>query len=371
LSFFQNKITYLACLFFVTTCGFYVTKLPLSPIYFFFLLTLFFILIVLLKSKVVFFNDLYIYVGFYWLYLIVSQFFLEGDFNTTVSVLMSSLYLVISLVIISRLTVSDIIAVSKIFVAFSILLLCFEAVYRISHPVYILPSGIDFRDYDGQFIYPYKINSFMFQDSNFVGVFIVCLFFFCMSLSKLFNINFKYQMLTLFCLSLATISRSAIITIVVFWVFFEIWFSNKVNAYVKCFIIFSFIVAFFFLLYYISSDGSFLTKFIILNLFFDFILESSLDKLLFGVGFSNTVDLFGIGAHNFMITQIVESGFIGAFVLSIIWLSLLYQSRGKVLMVILPFLLVGMSAAGHAIPFFYTMLAIVFLIHSKRSKYEC
>ena len=66
---------------------------------------------------------------------------------------------------------------------------------------------------------------------------------------------------------------------------------------------------------------------------------------------------FGMGAHNFIVAHFVESGLIGFLTF--------YTSKNKAL----PFLLAGMSLAGHAIPYLYAVFVLIILLEKNKGKY--
>jgi hypothetical protein len=119
----------------------------------------------------------------------------------------------------------------------------------------------------------------------------------------------------------------------------------------------------------LGSDSSFQSKFHILNLFLDFIKTSNIIDFLFGIGFGNTVSYLGIGAHNFIVAHFVESGLIGFLLLVTFYTSIIFISKNKILIVLLPFLLTGMSLAGHAIPYLYTIFVLIILLEKHKGKY--
>ena len=58
------------------------------------------------------------------------------------------------------------------FLNFCVIYFSAEMAYRIYFPVYSLQIGVE-----EQWFYPYKLNSFMFQDSNFVALHLFCLLY--------------------------------------------------------------------------------------------------------------------------------------------------------------------------------------------------
>jgi hypothetical protein len=301
----------------------------------------------------------------YIVYLAITQYITGGQLNTTINVIMSVSYFIFSLMLLINLAYDKILNISKSLIMVSLPLLIYEAYYRITHPIFFTANGFDYREDENLFFYPYKFNSIMFADSNFVGVMLVVLFFFAYYLEKYHNQNFKLEKSIIFLLIIATISRAAIIATVLFYFIFMFWdYKYKIIKYIFTSLS---VIGFFFMLIYLANDESFQTKFKIIDLTIQFIETSSIQQLLLGVGYGNTKDIFGIGAHNFIVTHIVESGLIGFVMLLSIWLSIYFQTK-KNLIIMLPFLLTGMSLAGHAIPYLYVMFAIVIQFEKLRLK---
>lgn len=365
MNYLTGNVKNLAAYLIVVTSGLYITKLPLSPIYFTMLIAIFFFAVRLLARKKIYITYSMAVPAIYFLYLLISQLVLRGDSHSVINVLMSICYFVLTLMITHDFTHQRLVFLLKRLVQVSIPLLLFEAYYRLTHPIYILANGFDYRSDPSQYFYPFKLNSVMYQDSNFVGIFVLTLFFLVFYLTKRFNEKMKIERIILLFLVFLTISRAAILSLLLFSIIFYIW--NKNNRMLKVLLFFISLCLFIVVGFYVSTDESLHTKFHLLNLFFRFITESGPVDLLFGVGFGNTKEIFGMGAHNFIITHVVESGLIGFSILSLFWLQVVMTSKMKLLYVILPFLFAGMSLAGHAIPYLYSIFAIVILLERKNN----
>nr|WP_294872390.1 hypothetical protein [uncultured Pedobacter sp.] len=303
-----------------------------------------------------------IFPAFGWLvYLIVTQSFLSPDVHTVINASMSILYFIMAITLITKLETKQVIRVADFMFWVSIPLLVVESFYRITHPVFLIDTtGGSAVEVEDAGIYPFKFSSIMYQDSNFVGIFIICLFFLAYYIYNYVEARkiYVYIMLLLFILILLTLARAAISSTVVFFLFFFI--SKRIGFYRTVFI-FGLIGILFKLLFLqsVEEDGSLQSKFMIIERTASFIEKAPLNEIVFGVGIGNTVKYLGIGAHNFFVTYIVETGFLGLTILMFFWGYLVYCSKGKVLYVMLPFLVAGMSLAGHAIPFLYTVFAII------------
>ncbi|MFT6985481.1 MAG: O-antigen ligase [Psychromonas sp.] len=356
-------IKHLATYVLVVSSGLYITKLPLSPIYFTMIIAF-----VLYASHLVLTKELYI--GritaiplVYFIYLLISQTILDADISSVINVLMSIGYFILVLLLAHDFQYQKLVILLKRLVQISIPLLLFEAYYRLTHPIYILESGFDYRSVEDQFFYPFKLNSVMYQDSNFVATFALVLFFLAFYLKRRFKEKLKLESSLLFIVILLSISRAAILSVLLFIVIFYIF--NKKSKVLKMLFYLVVIASFIIGLSYIASDGSFQSKFHLIDLFVTFLTESNLSSLLFGVGYGNTKLLFGMGAHNFIITHVVESGLIGFTLLSLFWIDCFFSSYKQTSFIMFPFILTGMSLAPHAIPYLYAVFAVIILIERK------
>lgn len=348
----------------VVSSGFYLTRIGISPIYFFMICSFLFLLISLVNRGTLYVNSSMLLPCAYILYLALSQFLLGADLNTVLNVIMSVIYFLLTLAIVYRIDTAKILKISLTFIRYSIPLLILESLYRITNPIYVLDSGFDYRTDESLIIYPYKFNSIMYQDSNFVAIFILCLIFFGLYLIRNFKLTLKPELIILIILLFLTISRATILVTLTFILLFHYW--GRISFLLKISLFIMLGSAFSYVLYLVSADGSFQSKFQIIDLFLDFLRTSKPDELAFGIGFGNTKHLFGIGAHNFFVTHIVESGFVGFTLLFMTWLGILINSNFKTIGIMLPFLVVGMSFVGHAIPYVYCIFALILILESRR-----
>jgi hypothetical protein len=361
------SLRYLISLIFVVTSGYYITKLPLSPIYFFAIISFYLYGIFLFMNRKIVLKPILIIPFIYIIYLSLTQYMVNASLSTSINVVMSLSYFIISYMLLYSLSSQKLENISVLFIRFSLPLVVFEAYYRLSNPKFILESGFDYRDKEDILFYAYKLNSIMYQDSNFVGIFLVALFFFAFYLWKEHLIKLKIEMILLFFLIILTISRAAIVSTIFFLLFFYLWYKSSKFTKLMVFIISIILLVIAFIL--LGSDSSFQSKFHILNLFLDFIKTSNIIDFLFGIGFGNTVSYLGIGAHNFIVAHFVESGLIGFLLLVTFYTSIIFISKNKILIVLLPFLLTGMSLAGHAIPYLYTIFVLIILLEKHKGKY--
>ena len=377
----------LPTLLLVVFSGFYLTRLvPVSPIYFVFVLSFF---IVLWGSMIVgkqHFHPLSLPVIVYFLYLIVSQPFNHPDLNTLLNVLFSLAYLITILNTATSISKADLIRFSKIFILFTILLLTVEATWRLSHPVDLVQMALNrekFKDTEQLFLqsdkaadelslsgngeaeknlfYAFKFSSIMFQDSNFVGTYGLIAFFFYLFLWREKFMKSSIPLYLLGFLILLTLSRSAILTIPLTLLLLNVTKKNS-SIISKVLFFFLLLIGSVLLFQKVATDESFLSKFRIFSLAVNYLNNISYIDLINGIGFGNTVNYLGIGAHNLFLTHLLESGIIGLLLFLITNLMFISGSDRKSLYLTIPMFISGMSLSAHALTFYYTCLAIIYLL---------
>ena len=377
----------------LTFSGFYLTRLvPVSPIYFFFILSFFIVLwgsMIAGKQRV---HPLSLPIFVYFLYLVLTQPFNHPDLNTLLNVLFSLAYLITILNTAPHISKVDLIRFSKIFILFTILLLTVEAVWRLSHPVdliQIAQNRAKFRETEQLFLqsekgasglilngngeteknlfYAFKFSSIMFQDSNFVGTYGLIAFFFYLFLWREKLVVSSIPLYFLALLILLTLSRSAIITIPLTLLLINVTKKNSSIIYKVLFLL-MLLIGSIFLFQKVATDESFLSKFRIFELASRHLNRVSLIDLINGVGFGNTVNYLGIGAHNLFLSHLIESGIIGLTLFLIVNMMFINGSDRKSLYLTIPLFISGMSLSGHALTFYYTCLAIIYLLSRNQTE---
>lgn len=345
--------------------GFFINFLPISPIYLFFTLSFVGLFLQTLKIKKLVFNSLIGITMVLLCYLLVTQLMIIPEkTNALYNVILSLIYFVFSFQVLYSLSSDKILNISVKFINISILLVIIETIWRLTHP-WQPQTTWQFMQVDSSF-YKYKMNSIMYQDSNFVGIFIVALFFFCIYLRRYQAILLKWQMFMLTILCVLTFSRAAIFTLIAFYIL--IGFKTKIMKILLS--ITAIITGATFIFGYMNSDISFLSKIEIVDRAFEFLSDTTMSNVLLGIGFGNSFEYLRIGAHNFMITYLLESGLIGFILLFVLWWRILKKTKFKAGIVMLPFLLAGMSLAGHAITYLYCIFAIIYILEKKHASNE-
>ena len=364
------NIRNVALFFTILFSGFYLTRvLSLSPVYITFLIgTLVIVGYAIFNYHSIYISKVSVLYFAYIIYIIVTQSFLDPNFSTLINVIFSLLYFIIMLNIAYYSKTEILVKYSKYFIWFTILLLVVEAAWRLTHPIFVIEgTDKDYRNMEGMLFYAFKFSSIMFKDSNFVGTYGLVAFFYYYYLRKKKYVKSMMPLIILFILISLTLSRSAIITVLLTIVILY-FLSIKIKLHHIILGIVLIISVVFIALPQIETDGSFLSKFDILELTWRHLQECSLGQFLFGVGFGNTVEHIGIGAHNLLVTHLIESGIIGLLFFLIVNFSLINKTKRYSLYLTIPLFISGMSLAGHAISYYYACLALIYVIERNERK---
>ena len=338
------NIRNVALFFTILFSGFYLTRvLSLSPVYITFLIgTLVIVGYAIFNYHSIYISKASVLYFAYIIYIIVTQSFLDPNFSTLINVIFSLLYFIIMLNIAYYSKTEILVKYSKYFIWFTILLLVVEAAWRLTHPIFVIEgTDKDYRNMEGMLFYAFKFSSIMFKDSNFVGTYGLVAFFYYYYLRKKKYVKSMMPLIILFILISLTLSRSAIITVLLTIVILY-FLSIKIKLHHIILGIVLIISVVFIALPQIETDGSFLSKFDILELTWRHLQECSLGQFLFGVGFGNTVEHIGIGAHNLLVTHLIESGIIGLLFFLIVNFSLINKTKRYSLYLTIPLFISGM-----------------------------
>ena len=369
MNFKNKKLNDVLLWIFIVFSGFYINLFYIKPVYIAILLGI--IGYVFLEGdtfKNIIWDKLSIFTIIWTTYMCISFIFIRGYIGTTLNSIMSVFVFFIAIQYLKSRNENRILKISKNFIDISIVLLIIEAIIRISHP-----------RADELSFYRYKFNSIMYDDSNYVGIFIICLFFYSIYLSRYKEEKYTYQKIFLFILCITTFSRSAIISTLgmiialkVFYILYNIAKKLTKKQRITISIIMGLItITICFLgVDFLLRDGSFRSKFYIAELAIKHLKQSNLNQILFGVGFGKTYDYIGIGAHNIVIAYALESGIIGLIFFIMFTVMIAIKTNGKSLIVTIPFLLAGMSLAGFTLPFLYIIYAMIYILENERGRLD-
>lgn len=353
--------------FIIPFSGFYITKLTISPIYIFSIIGIYLFFILIIENYSFKFDITVVFASIFFLYLFISQLFLSPIVSTYINEIFSVFIFIVVYFLINKSETSKIIYFSEKLIFFSIPLLIYEALYRIIHPVMFV-DFVKLGRKELQFYY-YKMNSIMYLDSNFVGLYIISLYFYLLYLKGITNKKYTVTTIILIFLTLLTISRASIIVLFVFSFLYS--FKKYILKYKKMLSLL-FLICLIYLYNVIKEisiiDDSFSSKFYIIKRTLEYLSDIDYYNLFFGVGCGNTVKVLGIGAHNFLVTYLIENGIFGIFLLFSFWFHILKKTKYKAGIIMFPFITNGFSLTTTAIPYLYIMFASITVIESRRNK---
>lgn len=242
-----------------------------------------------------------------------------------------------------------------------------EMVYRVSFPVYSIQPGVE-----EEWFYPYKLNSFVFQDSNFVALHLFCLLY----VSIVLKLN-KHILLFLILIFL-TFSRSAMLGGILAFLYF-LSVNTRYVSLIKPILYLSVISGFIYLISHINmiTDGSFLSKIYIIDESISYMSKNfSLFQYLFGNGLAQTYDALGIGAHNIAVVLIFETGIIGTLIYLLYFFSFFLfkvdgfrkkNTRQDLFVFLSLFFLMGFSLGLYLFPIMSLTIASILALSGKKN----
>ncbi|GLG83489.1 hypothetical protein [Acinetobacter calcoaceticus] len=209
--------------------------------------------------------------------------------------------------------------------------------------------------------------SYFYFDSNFTGL-VLCAFlafFYYLKKENIYDIG-KISFIILFFLLLLTFSRAAIIAFIFSLVFFKFF-----GKFFKFFALFVLCAVFYISVILINIfaggenfadiDGSFNSKFSIINNAIDIYTGLPFFLKLTGIGLANFVNYGGIFAHNIGVTLVFEFGYIG-IALFIFYMTYLYKrTKGDLMYLLFPVLICGASLFSAYFAFFFILAALILI----------
>lgn len=341
--------------------GFYTVKLGLSPIYLTFAFALGALLLGSLHpvrlwkdAPAVICSSLLL--AYITVLLAVGWEFDSGPPSAWFNLAFSLLYFIVTTIILENSSRDRVVKAAELAVAFSILLLAFELAYRFTHPAEPQELWIDERE--DIFWYVYKTSSFMYPDSNSVGLFVSCLLGFIVGLPDQDRRHFHKYLIPLIVLLLGSLSRAAIFATCVVFLY---QYASGSRARMVVFASLTTMGATGMVMWF-AADESFLSKFWIAGLVAIYLINTDFLKLLIGVGPGNAESTLGVGAHLLPFTLLVEIGIVGTILTVATWFWIWRRTGPRGMPLLLALVLNGLSFTTFAIPWFYSMAAVLILI---------
>lgn len=341
---------------------FYIYYFTLKPVY-------------IILGSVIFFSYFFKKYIINYIYLFVSLFFI--GFLSVVSLLIKTdvgmvLNAVLSILIFPvfyyYLKCSNSIKSITYFLNICLTYFFVEMVYRVSFPRY----SVQQPGMEDEWFYPYKFNSFIFQDSNFVALHLFCLLY----ISIVLKLN-KYIFIFLILIFL-TFSRSAMLGGVLACLYY-LSVNTRYVTLIKPLFYLSTISAFIYLILHIDiiTDGSFLSKIYIIDESIKYMSNNfSLFQYLFGNGLAQTYDTLGIGAHNIAVVLLFETGIIGTIIYLLYFSSFFLfkiddfrkkSTRQDLLVFLALFFLMGFSLGLYLFPIMSLTIASILALSGKKN----
>ena len=309
-------------------------------------------------------NSISVYICLIWiLYLIFTQFFVGGDIIVLLAAIVTFIFYILTKLLLNKCSNHHALIISESMMIYNALLFLVDAIYRFSN------IGLNVLNN----FYLVKTNSLLYADTNAVGINSSLLTLYAFYLYKTFKSPKYLIYIYLFIIfTILTFSRAAMCAILFSFLILYSYNSFFTKRHykisfrkfpVKILILIPLILIMFAIILFIAqflvSDASFLTKiniFEYISIFFD---KMSINNLLFGIGFDNTSSYFGLYAHTYLATYIIETGLLGYLLITSFLLTILAEHK-KTIYLLLPFFFLGFSYIGHTIlNLFYVLLAMI------------
>lgn len=256
----------------------------------------------------------------------------------------------------------------------AVILLGADSIYRLTHPTTPTEeAGQAIAQDESLWFYPYKFGTLMFADSNTTGLAAMIVLFLIISARSATKMPiFRWDTGVLLVLIALSISRSAIVATLIGLCYHLIKNSTpKYRLGVALFILATAAIATpIALSSLLASQGSLLSKFHILITTINYISNTSMDSILFGIGLGESINIFGIHTHLIYLTYLIEGGAI-SLIIFMLFFGIYIRYNG--LAIPLPFLLASASYFLYlGSPFLFVPMAmyanIIFLTKKRKSK---
>jgi hypothetical protein len=295
-------------------------------------------------------------------YFLVTQPLVGAPFSRYMSAFFAISYFVVIVLFIGKLHKDQINQLSDQFIKVAVALLVLESIWRITHP------NLDYLKFadgdDARWIYMYKYASFMYADSNGTAIHIVVILFYILYLEEVHTQKWRKSKLILVVLLLLTFSRAAWLGAVLGWIYVRFLQQKKFSFYLLNFTALVFLASLVYIFYLrekIETDLSFQSKFEIVEIVLSHFKNATLVEWLLGIGFSNSLTVLDIYAHNFEMVFLIESGVIGFLLMALCFTNFIYITHRKALFIIVPFLITTLSSTIIFMPFFYVAIAMIYV----------
>jgi O-antigen ligase len=213
----------------------------------------------------------------------------------------------------------------------------------------------------------------MYVESNGLAIHIIVVLFFTFWWGEYLQRKFLFVKILLIIVLCLTFSRAAIFSFsigILYYKYFRklnrIWFTLLIffSGLVLIFILPTFILPF------LKNDASSNTKVELIDEVFKYYLNADWVNIIFGIGNYNSMKVFSIYAHNYILVFAVETGLLGLTLLFTQFIHFILKSRNEILVVLVPFFVQVMSSTTIFIPHFYMVSAIIIYFSRQRITHQ-
>lgn len=212
--------------------------------------------------------------------------------------------------------------------------------------------------------YVFKYQSFMFMDSNPVGMILMLLLFLNVWVGRngANTVFFKWLFGGLLVL---TFCRAAIFTSAICLIILKLFDKGTCRI---AWLLLIFCCLFVLIFKIALSDTSFLYRLDIIFATIDYLQKCSIEEMLWGLGDGEATKILGRGAHNMFVYLIIEYGLIGTATWLLFNFWVLINSKFKSLILFVPFFIAGQVFAPLVIPYYFAFAALGFQYSEKKEK---
>lgn len=361
---------YVATLLLVSFSGVYLTRLGISPVYVISAGSIVWLISLAFSGRLIAtLSDWAMVLGTCALIvaLVLQQSGLQVNAGNILNLALGPLLAAVVPLAGRRLSRPQLEGIARAFVTISLCVATVEAVWRLAHPdIGFLEDASQHReDIEDIAFYAYKFNSLMYLDSNFVGLQLALLFAFLLGLSAEGVRAPRFYFAWTFLLTVLTLSRASVGTVIVL-ASVSVFLRYRRAVLVQIAVLVGVVILGVLAAKAIGEDASFLSKFEILHRFADFEKRASWSDIMFGVGAGKAVGVLNIGAHNIVVTYVVELGVVVSIIVLSYWLLMAFavQSSGYL---VIAWLINGFSLTSLVIPYMYASGALLMLLHRHRA----
>ena len=342
--------------------GIYLNKLPIGMPHIVFILGFCFYFYFISRNLQIYKVSAYSFgLLFFYLLLFVSHSNLISFMNHFSSLLMFPIVVELG----KNIKKETVLKVSVILIKISVFFLIIECGGR--HIYAILLRGI------GGSFYKYKFYSFMFFDSNFAGLMILVLYFFCKYLIIYYNIKLSIYKKILFILCFLTWSRVAMLSLLLSLFYFFYNIKNKKTKFKRivgirlalflCIVCACLVMLYNLLYEYLYGlDGSLNTKFKLVEGVMNLLDLNNEYNILTGFGIGKSAEHLGTYPHNFFLLYLLDTGVVGLAIELLYFIFILCKQNLKGLLIFIPFFIAAQSATPASVHYLYVVLGIIFLL---------